>query len=118
MAGTLYVCATPIGNLDDMTFRVVKCLQSVDVIAAEDTRNSIKLLNHFEIKTPMTAYHEFNKYDKARALVQDMLAGKILQKDTELTRQGGIYELTASVRCEEMIARQVRASILKEETIP
>ena len=76
MAGTLYVCATPIGNLDDMTFRVVKCLQSVDVIAAEDTRNSIKLLNHFEIKTPMTAYHEFNKYDKARALVQDMLAGK------------------------------------------
>ena len=77
MAGTLYVCATPIGNLDDMTFRVIKCLQSVDVIAAEDTRNSIKLLNHFEIKTPMTAYHEFNKYDKARALVQDMLAGKI-----------------------------------------
>ena len=76
MAGTLYVCATPIGNLDDMTFRAVKCLQSVDVIAAEDTRNSIKLLNHFEIKTPMTAYHEFNKYDKARALVQDMLAGK------------------------------------------
>ena len=76
MAGTLYVCATPIGNLDDMTFRVIKCLQSVDVIAAEDTRNSIKLLNHFEIKTPMTAYHEFNKYDKARALVQDMLAGK------------------------------------------
>lgn len=76
MAGTLYVCATPIGNLDDMTFRVVKCLQSVDVIAAEDTRNSIKLLNHFEIKTPMMAYHEFNKYDKARVLVQDMLAGK------------------------------------------
>ena len=76
MAGTLYVCATPIGNLDDMTFRVIKCLQSVDVIAAEDTRNSIKLLNHFEIKTPMTAYHEFNKYDKARALVQHMLAGK------------------------------------------
>lgn len=76
MAGTLYVCATPIGNLDDMTFRVIKCLQSVDVIAAEDTRNSIKLLNHFKIKTPMTAYHEFNKYDKARVLVQDMLAGK------------------------------------------
>ncbi len=76
MAGTLYICATPIGNLDDMTFRVVKCLQSVDLIAAEDTRNSIKLLNHFEIKTPMTAYHEFNKYDKARALVQDLLDGK------------------------------------------
>ena len=76
MAGTLYVCATPIGNLDDMTFRVVKCLQSVDVIAAEDTRISIMLLNHCEIKTPLPAYHEFNKYDKARALVQDMLAGK------------------------------------------
>ncbi len=76
MAGTLYICATPIGNLDDMTFRVIKCLQSVDLIAAEDTRNSIKLLNHFEIKTPMTAYHEFNKYDKARALVQELLNGK------------------------------------------
>ena len=76
MAGTLFICATPIGNLDDITFRVVNCLKSVDVIAAEDTRNSIKLLNHFEIKTSMTAYHEFNKYDKARTLVQDMLAGK------------------------------------------
>lgn len=76
MAGTLYICATPIGNLDDMTFRVIRCLQSVDLIAAEDTRNSIKLLNHFEIKTPMTAYHEFNKYDKARTLVQELLNGK------------------------------------------
>ncbi|MBQ3568184.1 MAG: 16S rRNA (cytidine(1402)-2'-O)-methyltransferase, partial [Anaerotignum sp.] len=60
MAGTLYLCATPIGNLDDITFRVVKLMESVDVIAAEDTRNTLKLLNHFEIKTPMTSYHEHN----------------------------------------------------------
>ena len=76
MRGKLYLCATPIGNLEDITLRVLRTLKEADLIAAEDTRNSIKLLNHFEIKTPMTAYHEFNKYDKARALVQDMLAGK------------------------------------------
>ncbi|MDD6283104.1 MAG: 16S rRNA (cytidine(1402)-2'-O)-methyltransferase [Oribacterium sp.] len=74
--GTLYVCATPIGNLEDITYRVLECLKSVDLIAAEDTRNSIKLLNHFGIKTPMTAYHEYNKFDKARYLVQEMLNGK------------------------------------------
>lgn len=76
MPGTLYICATPIGNLDDITYRVINCLKSVDIIAAEDTRNSIKLLNHFDIHTPMTAYHEFNKFDKAKALVSDMLNGK------------------------------------------
>ena len=59
MAGKLYLCATPIGNLEDMTYRVIRTLQEVDLIAAEDTRNSIKLLNHFEIKTPMTSYHEY-----------------------------------------------------------
>ena len=75
MAGKLYLCATPIGNLEDMTFRVIRTLKEVDLIAAEDTRNSIKLLNHFEIKTPMTSYHEFNKYDKAKVLVEKMLAG-------------------------------------------
>ena len=64
MAGTLYLCATPIGNLEDMTFRAVRILKEVDLIAAEDTRNSIKLLNHFEIKTPMTSYHEYNKIEK------------------------------------------------------
>lgn len=75
MAGTLYLCATPIGNLEDITFRVVETLKSVDLIAAEDTRNSIKLLNHFEIKVPMTSYHEFNKIDKAKVLVKKMLEG-------------------------------------------
>ena len=77
MAGKLYLCATPIGNLGDITFRVIRTLKEADVIAAEDTRNSIKLLNHFEIKTPLTSYHEFNKYDKAKVLVNRMLEGKM-----------------------------------------
>ena len=76
MAGKLYLCATPIGNLEDITFRVIRTLKEADVIAAEDTRNSIKLLNHFEIKTPLTSYHEFNKYDKAKVLVNRMLEGE------------------------------------------
>lgn len=76
MAGTLYLCATPIGNLQDMTPRVIETLREVDVIAAEDTRNSIKLLNHFEIKTPMTSYHEYNKVEKAEQLVSQLLSGK------------------------------------------
>lgn len=76
MAGKLYLCATPIGNLEDITYRVLRTLKEVDLIAAEDTRHSIKLLNHFEIDTPMTSYHEFNKYDKAKYLVGEMLAGK------------------------------------------
>lgn len=76
MAGTLYLCATPIGNLGDMTPRVVETLKSVDVIAAEDTRNSVKLLNHFDIHTPMTSYHEYNKVEKARQLVNQLLEGQ------------------------------------------
>lgn len=76
MAGTLYLCATPIGNLEDITMRVIRTLKEVDLIAAEDTRNSIKLLNHFEIDTPMTSYHEFNKIEKARFLVDRLLEGK------------------------------------------
>lgn len=76
MAGKLYLCATPIGNLEDITFRVIRTLKEADVVAAEDTRNSIKLLNHFEIKTPLTSYHEFNKYDKAKVLVNRMLEGE------------------------------------------
>lgn len=75
MAGTLYLCATPIGNLEDMTFRVIRTLKEVDLIAAEDTRNSIKLLNHFEIKTPMTSYHEYNKIEKGHKLVEKLLSG-------------------------------------------
>ena len=76
MSGTLYLCATPIGNLEDITLRVLRTLQEVDVIAAEDTRNTIKLLNHFEIKTPMTSYHEYNKVDKAAYLVEQLANGK------------------------------------------
>ncbi len=76
MSGTLYLCATPIGNLEDMTFRVIRTLKEVDFIAAEDTRNSIKLLNHFEIRTPMTSYHEHNKYEKGRKIVERLLAGE------------------------------------------
>lgn len=76
MAGKLYLCATPIGNFEDITYRVVRTLNEVDLIGAEDTRNSIKLLNHFDIKTPMTSYHEFNKYDKAKQLVEMMKEGK------------------------------------------
>ena len=74
-AGILYLCATPIGNLGDMTFRVLETLREVDLIAAEDTRNSIKLLNHFEIKTPMTSYHEFNKFEKAETLIAKLKEG-------------------------------------------
>lgn len=73
--GKLFLCATPIGNLEDITYRVVRTLQEVDMIAAEDTRHSIKLLNHFDIKTPMTSYHEYNKIDKAKVLVEKMLEG-------------------------------------------
>ncbi len=76
MTGELYVCATPIGNLGDLTPRVRECLESVDLIAAEDTRNSIRLLNHFQIKTPMTSYHEHNKYEKAEDLIRQMKEGK------------------------------------------
>ena len=75
MAGKLYLCATPIGNLEDITLRVLNTLKEVDLIAAEDTRHSIKLLNHFGIKTPMTSYHEYNKVEKARYLVEQMEKG-------------------------------------------
>ena len=75
MAGKLYLCATPIGNLEDITFRVIRTLKEVDLIAAEDTRNSIKLLNHFEIKTPMTSYHEYNKIEKGKKLVEKLQSG-------------------------------------------
>lgn len=88
MAGTLYLCATPIGNLDDITFRVLETLKNVDVIAAEDTRNSIKLLNRFEIKTPMTSYHEFNKFEKGRELIRQLLEGKNIAVITDAGMPG------------------------------
>lgn len=75
MSGMLYLCATPIGNLGDITSRVLETLSQVDLIAAEDTRNSIKLLNHFQIKVPMTSYHEYNKIEKANELIAKMKDG-------------------------------------------
>ena len=75
MQGKLYLCATPIGNLEDITYRVLRTLKEVDLIAAEDTRNSIKLLNHFDIHTPMTSYHEYNKIEKAEVLIRKMQDG-------------------------------------------
>ncbi|WP_343210303.1 16S rRNA (cytidine(1402)-2'-O)-methyltransferase [Anaerolentibacter hominis] len=88
MAGKLYLCATPIGNLEDITLRVLRTLKEVDLIAAEDTRHSIKLLNHFEIKTPMTSYHEFNKYEKAKVLVGRLLEGKNIALVTDAGTPG------------------------------
>lgn len=88
MAGKLYLCATPIGNLSDITLRVLDTLKKVDMIAAEDTRHSIKLLNHFEIKTPMTSYHEFNKVEKAKYLVEQMAAGKQIALITDAGTPG------------------------------
>lgn len=86
--GKLYLCATPIGNLDDITLRVLDTLKQVDLIAAEDTRHSIKLLNHFDIKTPMTSYHEFNKTTKARYLVEQMQQGVNLALITDAGTPG------------------------------
>lgn len=88
MAGKLYLCATPIGNLEDITFRVLRTLKEVDLIAAEDTRNSIKLLNHFEIKTPMTSYHEYNKIEKAYKLVEKLQEGKKYCPDNRCRNTG------------------------------
>ena len=88
MAGTLYLCATPIGNLEDITYRVLRTLKEVDLIAAEDTRNSIKLLNHFDIQTPMTSYHEFNKIEKAYQLVGKLKEGKNIALITDAGTPG------------------------------
>lgn len=88
MSGMLYLCATPIGNLEDITYRVLRILKEADMIAAEDTRNSIKLLNHFEIKTPMTSYHEYNKYEKGRYLIEQMQEGKNIALITDAGTPG------------------------------
>ncbi|MCD7865977.1 MAG: 16S rRNA (cytidine(1402)-2'-O)-methyltransferase [Clostridiales bacterium] len=88
MAGKLYLCATPIGNLEDITLRVLRTLREVDLIAAEDTRNSIRLLNHFEIKTPLTSYHEYNKFDKAYVLAEKLRAGQNIALITDAGTPG------------------------------
>ena len=111
MAGKLYLVATPIGNLEDMTYRAVRVLSEVDVIAAEDTRNSIKLLNHFEIKTPMTSYHEYNKYDKAKVLVEKMQQGKSVAVITDAGTPG------ISDPGEELV-RQALAAELEVTPVP
>lgn len=86
--GKLYLCATPIGNLEDITMRVIRTLKEVDLIAAEDTRNSIKLLNHFDIHTPMTSYHEYNKIEKAHVLIAKMLEGQNIALITDAGTPG------------------------------
>lgn len=111
MAGKLYLVATPIGNLEDMTYRAVRVLSEVDVIAAEDTRNSIKLLNHFEIKTPMTSYHEYNKYDKAKVLVEKMQQGQSVAVITDAGTPG------ISDPGEELV-RQALAAELEVTPVP
>ena len=88
MSGKLYLCATPIGNLEDITLRVLRTLKEVNLIAAEDTRNSIKLLNHFDIKTPMTSYHEYNKIDKAYVLINKMREGQNIALITDAGTPG------------------------------
>ena len=76
MSGKLYICPTPIGNLEDMTYRTIRILNEVDLIAAEDTRHSLKLLNHFEISKPLTSYHEHNKDSKGGYLINKLLDGE------------------------------------------
>ena len=88
MKGQLYLCATPIGNLEDITFRVLRVLKEADLIAAEDTRNSIRLLNHFDIHTPMTSYHEYNRIEKGHRLVSLLLEGKNIALITDAGTPG------------------------------
>ena len=103
--GKLYLCATPIGNLEDMPVRAIRVMKEADIIAAEDTRNSVKLINHFEIDTPMTSYHEFNKYDKAKVLVEKMLAGQTVALVTDAGTPG------ISDPGEELVRQCVEAGI-------
>lgn len=108
-AGKLYLCATPIGNLEDMPVRAIRIMKEADLIAAEDTRNSIKLLNHFEIDTPMTSYHEYNKVDKARVIVDKLKAGMNIALITDAGTPG------ISDPGEELVRQAVDAGI---EVIP
>lgn len=105
MSGKLYLCATPIGNLEDITFRVVRTLKEVDLIAAEDTRHSIKLLNYFEITTPMTSYHEFNKIEKAKLLVKKLEEGTNIALVTDAGTPG------ISDPGEELVRQALEANI-------
>ena len=105
MPGKLYICATPIGNLEDMTYRVVRVLNEVDLIACEDTRHSLKLMNHFDIHTPLTSYHEHNKIEKAAVLVDKMLAGA----DIALVTDAGTPAI--SDPGEELVRQAVKAGI-------
>ena len=105
-SGILYLVATPIGNLEDMTFRAVKILNEVDIIAAEDTRNSIKLLNHCEIKKPMTSYHEFNKYDKADVLIDKLLMGESVAVITDAGTPG--ISDPGEVLCEKAFSNGIK----------
>lgn len=103
--GMLYLCATPIGNLDDITYRVLETLKKVDLIGAEDTRHSIKLLNHFAIRTPMTSYHEYNKVEKAKYLVEQMRQGKQVALITDAGTPG------ISDPGEELVRQCIEANI-------
>ncbi len=105
MTGTLYLVATPIGNLGDITYRAVETLKEVDLIAAEDTRHSIKLLNHFEIKTPMTSYHEHNRIEKAKILVGKLLEGVNIALVTDAGTPG------ISDPGEELVRQAIEAGI-------
>ena len=88
MAGTLYLCATPIGNLEDISLRVLRLLRECDVVAVEDTRHTLKLLNHFEITTPLVSYHEHNKAAKGPQLVQLLQEGKNIALVTDAGMPG------------------------------
>ena len=105
MPGKLYICATPIGNLEDITYRVVRVLNEVDIIACEDTRHSMKLMSHFDIHTPLTSYHEHNKIEKAAVLVDKMLAGA----DIALVTDAGTPAI--SDPGEELVRQAVKAGI-------
>ena len=109
--GTLYLCATPIGNLKDITERVLETLRTVDIIAAEDTRNSLKLLTHFDIKVPLTSYHEYNKYDKANELIDKMLQGK----NVALITDAGTPAISDPG---EVIARMCREAGIRVTSLP
>ena len=116
MSGTLYLCATPIGNLGDITQRVLDTLAEVDLIAVEDTRNTIKLLNHFKIKKQMTSYHEFNKFEKAEELIALLQQGKNIALVTDAgtpaisSRRRDSCDLPARVLCTDHCTYFIRTS--------